>query len=96
VHVVVDLAAGLGERVVGQPVGRAGCLVGVVLDEPDRDVEVEGDREALLSAAVGCQLTVTEELKGAAEGEVDASAPLVDEFKFWAGLREQLTPVEVA
>jgi hypothetical protein len=54
------------------------------------DMEITGDREALRSAMVGCQLEVADELKGEVEGGTADVRPLADELLFWQELRDGL------
>ncbi len=56
------------------------------------DVVIEGDRETLRSAAVGCQLDVADELKGDVENETADPAALVEELMFWQTVRERFAP----
>jgi hypothetical protein len=60
------------------------------------DQEIRGSRATLRSAAVGCQLDCADSLKDDIEREASDPRPLLDELMFWAGLRDQLAPVEVA
>jgi hypothetical protein len=58
--------------------------------ETEGDLSIEGSRESVTSAVVGCTLDAADSIKKETEKVDGDLGPAVAEFEFWRSLREQL------